>query len=180
MDPKTIKSAVISAEKEIEEKNIERIKLIAKSYLEKINEKTKERSKLDSEIKDLKKDLDDLKSGRLDKIEERQALDPAAKGHSLVIIKKVVEHYYPTKPWYSQYEIVIPQNPYYYSSPTGTITTSTGSWDTRSLGQRDALNAFFSLNSSSPQENVFNAVGTAFQNFVSGTYKLNNGDVVNL
>ncbi len=192
MDKNIIKKGVESAQKELQEKEIEKIKFIVKSYLEKINEKTKERALIDEEIKGLKKDLDDLKSGRLDKIEERQALDPGAKKRAIVIVHKNTEHYYPAKPWYSEYRVeyvpgtvtrctdpgVLP----FWSCTTGSDITLPS---TTSCSGNSSM-AYINVNSSlgpplaAPMANVLNAVGTVFQNFVGGTYKLDNGDIINL
>lgn len=193
MDKNIIKKGVESAEKELQEKEIEKIKFIVKSYLEKIEEKSRERSLLDEEIKGLKKDLDDLKSGRLDKIEERQALDPGAKKRALVIINKNTEHYYPAKPWYSEYRIEYVPGTVTRCTNPGVLpfwSCTTSSDETLGSASYYSTNSFMGQingNSSSlgppltdPAVNVFNALGTVFQNFVGGAYKLDNGDIINL
>ena len=118
MDQKIIKEAVSQAEKEAQQERVDRIKHIVKSYLEKIQNKSKERDKkkeelkeLDEDIKLLKGDLEDLKSGRLDKIEERQEKDPRAKDLSIILIKKVEKEYIPVQPWFSPFIIIERQVP---------------------------------------------------------------------
>jgi hypothetical protein len=64
--------------------------------------------------------LEDLKEGKLDRIEERQAKDPDAKVNSVIIIikeKEVIREV--SNPWYWPYTITI-QNPIWYvpSYPT--------------------------------------------------------------
>lgn len=195
MDPKIVKKAVESAEKELQEKEISKIKNIAKSYLEKIAEKTKERSVIDGEIKDLKKDLDDLKSGRLDKIEERQSVNPEAKKHSLIIVTRIVEKYYPAQPWYSQYHVQyitptyrLPGSYTNYSSAggsylaAGTNLMSSGVSDVMycaSTSSEGITGPSATLNWDSQGGN-FSATGKAFQNFIGGAYRLGSGDCVNL
>lgn len=71
-----IKQAYDFAQKEIEKEKQEALKLkvkdIVKSTLEKIARIDEKELKLAEEKKILKKDIDDLKAGRLDLIEERQ------------------------------------------------------------------------------------------------------------
>lgn len=189
MDEKTIKNAVVAAEKEIEEKNIERIKEIAKSYLEKINSKTKERNAIETEIKNLKKDLDDLKAGRLDKIEERQNVDPVAKKQSLIVVTKIVEKYFPAKPWYSQYTVNW-STPGWSTDGLTSVTTSSGNGTVYISATPSGNNAFSNMwntfnstssNFPSLESNFsFGASGVNFQNFMGGTYKLDSGEIINL
>lgn len=87
-----------SIEQENEEKQIKELKEIVTKYLEKIKTLTDKKEVIEKDIKILKADLDDIKEGRLDKIKERQEVDPAAKKVSIIIIKEKV--YPPTeKPW---------------------------------------------------------------------------------
>lgn len=100
-----IKKAVSLAEKEAQEKEINRIKKIVQKYLEKIAEKTKEKKEIEEDLRILKKDLDDIKSGRLDKIEERQAKDKRAHRISLITVHRIDKDYVPMKPRWSYYDV---------------------------------------------------------------------------
>lgn len=93
------------AEKEAQEKEIERVKAIIKAYLEKVSKQEAVVKKEQETLRLLKKDLDDLKEGRLDKIEERQKVDKKAQEISIIKIHKIVEEYVPKYPWRSPYEI---------------------------------------------------------------------------
>ena len=100
MDKKLIKIALSEAEKEAQEKTISEIKEVIKSLLTEIdNEEKKSKESLDK-LKVLKRDLDDIKSGRLDKIEERQEKDPKQKEISTIYVERTKE-YVPMYPWQS-------------------------------------------------------------------------------
>jgi len=113
------KRLVELAEKELKEnkerKQVELIKEAIKQTLEKIEEKTNAKKELEKEIKILKLDIDNIRAGKLDLIEERQKKDERAKNTSVIIIEReVVEVPCPyswPKPWYEPYRIYI--NPYY-------------------------------------------------------------------
>jgi len=106
------------AEKELKEeerkKQFRIIKKAIKGELEKLEEKKKKRKELDEEIKIHKQNIDNIREGRLDLIEERQRKDEKAKAVSTIIIEKekIVEKPYPypvetwpIKPWYEPYRI---------------------------------------------------------------------------
>lgn len=101
-----IKQAYDFAQKEIEKEKQEALKLkvkdIVKSTLEKIAKIDEKELKLAEEKKILKKDIDDLKAGRLDLIEERQKESELARGTSVfqVVLKEI---HYP--PQYNTYTI---------------------------------------------------------------------------
>ena len=82
-----ISKAVELAEKELETKKIDKIKEIVKQTLEKIDDLTDKKKGIEKEIKILKMDIDDLKSGRLDKIQERQKIDEDARKMSLITVR---------------------------------------------------------------------------------------------
>jgi len=113
MEPEKIKKAVESAEKELEQIKQDDAKALEELKIEKIKEVVRTHLRaiagIDEEIKEaqernkiLKSDLDDLKAGRLDKIEERQETDPKAKEVSIVIINRTTNDY-PQKPWFDHY-----------------------------------------------------------------------------
>lgn len=117
-----IKKGIALAEKEAQEKQIQQIKNIVQNYLEKIDEKIRSKNKLDEEIRLLKKDLDDLKKGRIDLIKERQEKDSKAKEISPIIIK-IVERieYSPFQPWKQPYDITWRNEPTLYNSSDSVI-----------------------------------------------------------
>ena len=87
---KQVSKAFKLAEKELEEVKINRVKEIVKRTLEKLENLTSKKKEIEEAIKVLKMDIDDLKAGRLDKIEERQRLDEKARNTSVVIVKEVI------------------------------------------------------------------------------------------
>lgn len=105
------------AEKELEEekkeKQIALIKAAIKQTLEKLETKKKERKELDDEIKILKQDIDNIRGGRLDLMEERQRKNEKAKETSVIIIEKEkvreIHHHYDR--WYEPYRIIPAPSP---------------------------------------------------------------------
>lgn len=164
MTKKLIDKAFADAEKEQQEKEIKKIKAIVQSYLEKIQEKTEKKNALDEEIKYLKKDLDDLKAGRLDKIKERAEKDDKAKGITLIVVKE--KEYIPMSPWKSQW--YVEWKPTYYHNDIfygGGITDYSG--------------AITTVNSSDVDSVVLCSTGSSIANFSTGTYTVN-GNTINL
>ncbi len=115
MNKEIVKKAVESAEKELEEKQIERVKDIVRRTLERIKLIQEQIDLLEDEKKILKLDIEDLKEGRLDRIEQRQKEDEKAKKASIVeVVKEVHHHHYDW--WHTPYRIIyheveIPQYP---------------------------------------------------------------------
>jgi len=103
-----IKSVTETTEKEFQKRKDdvkkEMVREIVQKTLERIDELDKEIKELEDSRKILKLDLEDLKNGKLNLIEERQKIDEKARKTSLVIIKEVVKEYVPT-PWYQPYYI---------------------------------------------------------------------------
>lgn len=166
MEKEIIKKAFESAEKETQEKQVEFIKKIVQKYLEKIDSLSKEKEKVDEEMRLLKKDLDDLKAGRLDKIEERQKVDPEAKNISLVLIRKIERGYIPLAPWRSPWEIMWNNalSRLYDGDQLGGPSTSCSSGPSISYG--------------SSCTGTYTTTGTTASNFTSGTYVVN-GKIIN-
>ena len=137
------------AEKEIKKEKEEALKIkvkeIVKSTLEAIDEIDKEEKELAEKKKILKKDIDDLKAGRLDLIEERQKESEVAKKTSKfhVILQEI---HYP--PQYCNYTITT--SPAYYCGGT-TLTCGTAT---------------------TAQSNLY-LTGYQASNSVSGTYNIN-------
>lgn len=102
---KEIIKAYDFAEKEIKKEKDEqlknKIKSIVKETLEKIEEIEKKEKELAEEKKILKQDIDNLKSGRLDLIEERQNKNPKAKDISTFRVKTKKIEYPPNNSIYS-------------------------------------------------------------------------------
>ena len=95
-DKNKAQKAFKEVEAELEEKQVAQLKEIVKKYLLKLEKKKDEKEAIEKDIKILKSDIEDLKEGRLDRIQERQEKDPQAKKVSVIIIKeKVVEREVP-------------------------------------------------------------------------------------
>jgi len=108
IDKSLVKQAENELEKEKKEERIRIIKSAIKSTLEKIEEKKKERDKLNREINILKQDIQNIRDGRLDLIEERQKKDEEAKNISVIIVEKekIIEHHdHYWDRWYWPYKI---------------------------------------------------------------------------
>ena len=103
MNGELVKKAFKEAENSLRDKEIGEVKKIVEKTLEKLSSLKKDRDDIDKKIKILKLDIDDLKEGRLDRIEERQTKDPEAKGISVIIIEreKVIER--EVQPWHIPY-----------------------------------------------------------------------------
>ena len=156
MTKELAKKAFSEAEKSLREKQVDEVKQIVLKTLEKIETLKKEKEKAQETVKDieekikvLKMDIDDLKEGRLDRIEERQTKDEKAKETSVVIIikeREVVREYpYWHWPWriYWTMPTIQPIQPDYtlttsYDTTTsvspdsgsGYLTCSTAKWAT--------------------------------------------------
>ena len=108
MNKEIVKKAYSEAEKELREeqdaKIKEQVKDIVKTTLEKIEDLKEKKNIIDKDIKILKMDIDDLKEGKLDRIQERQEQDPNSRAVSVVVIhKKTVKEHVPY--WYQPYVI---------------------------------------------------------------------------
>ena len=199
-----VSTAIKEVEKEHQEAEIQKIKDIVKKYLEKIQSKKEKVKEEQEELRALEKDLDDLKAGRLDKIEERQGKDPVHDRVKIIEIHRIETQYVPYYPWRSPYQITYYQ-PYctttysdsnYYglatsgtiSGTTYTLTSSTSALQGMTTGSSD-YSTFTQANqigygaNSSQLSNVSNAMsqitGTMFQNFTGGSYEIN-GHIINL
>ena len=147
-----------------QENEIAKIKNIIKAYLQKKDFIREQIKKLQEDEKIIDKDLEDLKCGRLDKIEERQTIDENARKKSIIIIERIREKYIPTYPWRSPYKITwnINSGSDYYTTMGNTSQLN----NTVNCMMSNMLKDFGNLDSQ--------FCGTSFQNFSSGTYKLNN------
>lgn len=186
MSNENIKKAFALAEKEEQEKEINKIKGIVKAYLEKIAKKKKERDEVQEELKLLEKDLDDLKTGRLDKIEERQEKDEKAKNISIIIIKRIEKEYVPYYPWRSPWIVELKPNWEWNGTQTwisgnsissGTITvTDPNKYLCDSTYTNCGINALTSQIAAVDNNPI---TGTMFANFSGGSYNVD-GKIINL
>jgi hypothetical protein len=159
MTEKDAKEAFALAEKELKEKQIQEVKETVKKILLGIDDCDENIGKWVEKKKYLKMDLEDLKAGRLDKIEERQKLDPKARDYAVIIIIKEKEVVREVPYWYWPYQVYYgPQWPIY--GTIGTITS--GSTNTvTTAGQLYAANTgTISINNSIAKD------------YTSGTYVL--------
>lgn len=115
-DKEIAKKAWDLATKESEEKQVQEIKKIVQETLKKLDTVKSQIKELQDEKKILELDIDDLKEGRLDRIEERQEKDPKAKKVSVVVIIKEKEMIRETvNPWFIPYHTIWQTE---YTSPT--------------------------------------------------------------
>jgi hypothetical protein len=127
MEKKDIKKGLQEAKKEVKQDLIDRVKELAKRTLEKIEALQKDRDNINMEIAILKKDIQDLSEGRLDRIEERQEKDPLALKSSVAKVEKVVvketeiHHHYDR--WYDPWKITYLVQPPIYSSAGVVVNT---------------------------------------------------------
>ncbi len=93
--------------KNLEEK-VELIKSVVRNTLEELDGIDGEINRLQKKKAALRRDLTDLKEGRLDRIEERQGLDSESKSFSVfTVVKKVTIGSGETNPWYIPYFLVL-------------------------------------------------------------------------
>jgi len=131
-----------------------------------VDELNKKKNEVDEELRLHKRDLDDLKAGRIDKIKERQEKDEKAREISPIKITLVeINNYQPQKPWYNPYEIVwrgwtVNNSPIYCGDGIGgSFTTTTSDTNDNSL--------------------TIVTAGYSASNFVGGAYSVND-HIVNL
>lgn len=78
------KEAYKQAEKELLEKRVNEVKGFILETLEKIERKKKEKARIEEELRVLKLDIEDMKNGKFDKIEERIEKSKVARGISVI------------------------------------------------------------------------------------------------
>lgn len=130
VSPKDAQKAFKEAQKEQREKELANLKIIIKKTLEELSDTQRKRDDLNGRIALLKKDLEDLKEGRLDRMAERQKIDPAARAASVIVIEKAVppareiHHYHHDNTVFQPYPVwrVDPQ-PWWTPVPTIWCTT---------------------------------------------------------
>ncbi len=136
MDKQTVKAGYEQARKEIETQEVAHVKEMVLATLRRIEElkagirdikAEKERlmqehdsaiAESEKTIKLLRMDIEDLKNGKLERIEERQAVDKKAAEAAVIIVKRVTEPVYVPVPYpMTQPQPYSPFNP----SPSGPI-----------------------------------------------------------
>lgn len=124
------KEAFKDAEKDLKKEQVAAIKEVVLRTLRKLDEVKKKIKDLQEEERILKMDIDDLREGRLDRIEERQKKDEKAKEVSVAKLEKA-DATLQVNPWYNPYKItwVAPQWPYstavYCSSSSANVEVGT-------------------------------------------------------
>lgn len=160
----TEKQLVKLAEEELEQEKVEKQKQLIKDAIKQTLERIEE---LDNEIKEkqrkkkiLKQDIDNIRAGRLDLIEERQKKNGEAGRTSVIRVEKVkeVHHYYDH--WYEPYRIYPLPDPYPYI-PQTPIWCSTAD-----CGSTLANDSYMTITSSMAKD------------VSCGTYKLDSGTVL--
>jgi len=89
---------------ELKQKQINAVKTIVRETFKKIEILEKNKNNLQNQIKILKHDLFDLKDGRLDRILERQTMDPSIRELSVCIVEKISKDN-SSSPWYAPYKV---------------------------------------------------------------------------
>ncbi len=173
MNKEIIKKGFDAAEQEHQEQQVKQIKEIVQKHLEKIAYHHEQAKEHQDKEKLLKKDLDDLKAGRLDRIEERQEKDEKAKQVRIIEVHKIVREYLPLAPWRSPWEVVWAYPSYqsglaiYVGASTeGTITTNS-TFTTLSANNTTSLG----------QGGNMRLTGVNCSNFASGSYQVGNNTI---
>lgn len=182
MTKDNIKKGFAAAEKEQQEQEVQQVKEIVQKHLEQIAFHNKEAKGHTEKARLLKKDLDDLKAGRLDRIEERQEKDSAAKEVRIIEVHKIVDRYLPLRPWLSPYQIEWVRPYYPYIPGVTAITTTAGATSsafyTASGGNSDISLASYSASTINDSGSI-TLTGTNCSNFAGGSYEIGN-NIVNL
>lgn len=168
MTKEIIKKGFAEAEKQQQEDEVRKVKEIVQKHLEKIayhNKKAKEHS---DQARLLKKDLDDLKTGRLDRIEERQEKDSKAREVRIIEVHKIVERYQPLTPWYSPFRI---EWAYPYYLGVNSLTTGNTTFYTDSSSAM-TLTAVTGTSSILGEGGSMTLTGVNCSNFAGGAYQV--------
>ena len=152
MEKELIKEAVRDAEKALKEKQKDEIKKMVLKTLEKMERLKKEKFEIEEQIRVLRLDIDDIKEGRLDRIEERQDKDEKARGISVFNLKKkevgsektADESKRKLEFWYAPYEVTWnfsdERNRYLVTSSTGGTGATTITNGTFTMGYANNTN----------------------------------------
>ena len=118
MNKAIVKQGYDEAQNSLREKQVAEVKAIVLKTLERLEEVKSKIKELQEEKKILELDIDDLKAGRLDRIEERQAKDPKAAKVSVALIIKEIHHHETINPWYVPYRVMWPAPVFPLLEPT--------------------------------------------------------------
>lgn len=91
-EEKINKEAFKQAEQELLEQKVEKVKGYILETLKKLEKKKQDKELIEEEIRILKLDLEDLRQGKFDKIEERITNSPVAKSTSVVHISGIANY----------------------------------------------------------------------------------------
>ncbi len=123
----------------------------------------------------MNRDIADLKEGRIDRIKERQDVDPKSKEVSVIIIKeKIIERQVPS-PWYIPW--VIEVKPQYIPVYPTVSPIWYGGNSAVTLLNGNATNLDITSNMTSAS---FTTTNSMTHMYTSGTYQLENGTIKNL
>lgn len=150
-----VKKGFELAQEELKEKQVKVVKEIVKKTLEKLDDVKGKIKELQEEKKILELDIDDLKEGRLDRIEERQTVDPKAKKVSVVVIIKEKEIV--NNSWYQPYYIERWNVPVYPTINYSNGLSSAGGFVTTDLSDFTNCNDVMTINCSVAKANVAGA-----------------------
>ena len=185
MESQDKKKAFASAQKEVKEEDVKKLKEVIKATLKKLAEKEKDAKALAEEIKILRNDIKDFKEGRLDRIAERQKESAKAKDTSVFKIKeKVMEHHhhydYSYPYWTQPYWIEVKQVPYYYP---GQVYCGVAAIDKADViggvkGTAGYITDSVHLTANGSDDRIsFTCSGSTAKAYSSGTYQLGNDTV---
>lgn len=159
-------------EQEKKDKQIAEIKAVVKRTLEALETCKVQKDEIEKRIKYLRMDLDDLKEGKLDRIEERQTKDPDAKANAVILIIKIKETVREVSPWYWPYT-------FKWHQPIWMETTNVQpiNWAYSSSGNSANFLTYTMTNASSYDDTIPVNCSVA-KDYSAGTYDIN-GKIVN-
>jgi len=155
MNKEIVKEGFELAQNELKEKQVKAVKEIVKRTLEKLEDVKGKIKELQEEKKILELDIEDLKMGRLDRIEERQTVDPKSKKVSVVVIVKEKEIV--NNNWYQPYVIERWNIPVYPTINYSNGISSSGNFCTADLGNFTGGTGIMTINCSVAKDNVAGA-----------------------
>lgn len=124
-----IKEAFRQIEEGIDQEKLAIIKEFILKTLKKTDEKKKEKEKIEEELRILKEDLDNLRNGNLDNIEERLSKSPTAREVSQVDINIIMNNFLKQKLANNYYDNVTVTHTG-YTTPTQWVNATAGTYNT--------------------------------------------------
>ena len=172
MSEDEIKKVIDETEKshrnEKQEKAKEKIKEIVAEYLKRIDGLDTKIDELQSEKKQLKLTLDDLKSGKLDVLKERLEKDEKARKINTIEIREIYIHHDHSNPYYVPYVINYPPVTYPWQNPVvycGVAGGQVGILTSGATCQAEVIGTSFTT------------TGAECKNYSVGTYSIGTGVV---